>query len=41
MFWLPVEQSAGAAGVADHDGKVAGALSRGILLDGNLDATSR
>src|ERR1035437_8729419 len=41
MFRLPVEQSAGAAGIANHDGNIGGALSRGILLDGNLDATSR
>jgi hypothetical protein len=36
-----MQQFAGTAGIADEDGKVAGALSLGVLFDGNLDTASR
>src|SRR5664279_6431240 len=41
MLRLPMQQFAGKARVTDKDGKIAGALPRRILLDGNLDATFR
>ena len=41
VFRLPMQQSAGTAGVTNEDGKIAGTPPHGILLNGNLDAASR